>query len=194
MILWLNGPFGVGKTQTAHELKLRLPGSFILDPEEVGFVIRKLTPPHKTRSDFQDYSLWREMVTKILLEADKDSPHPIIVPMTLVSPVYFDEIIGNLRQADVVIVHTALIVSRHTLLNRLKQRGDNATSWGAKQIDRCLSGLNQLDPADHLQTDDMTISEVAEHIARRAGLSLQPRQSVLLQKIYRLGVQKHIRR
>lgn len=193
MILWINGPFGIGKTQTAYELQRRLPGSFILDPEEVGFVISRLTPPHRKCSDFQDYPLWREMVRKILFEANKESPHPIIVPMTVVSPIYFDEIIGNLRQADVVIVHTALIASRHTLLNRLKKRGDNATSWGARQIDRCLSGINQLDPTDHLQTDDMTIPEVAEHIARRAVLNLQPRQSVLLQKIYRLGVQKHIR-
>jgi hypothetical protein len=194
MILWLTGPFGIGKTQAAYELRRRLPGSFIVDPEEVGFVIRKLTPPHKKRLDFQDYPLWREMVTKILLEANKDSPHPIIVPMTLVNPVYFQEIIGNLRQADVMIVHTALIASQYTLLKRLKQRGDNAASWGARQIDRCLSGLNQLDFADLLQTDDMSISEVAEYIARRASLSLQPRESGLRQTIHRLSVQwNHIR-
>jgi tRNA A37 N6-isopentenylltransferase MiaA len=33
MLLWLNGPFGGGKTQTAHELQRRLPGSIVCDPE-----------------------------------------------------------------------------------------------------------------------------------------------------------------
>jgi hypothetical protein len=35
MLLWINGPFGGGKTQTAHEIQRRLPGSVICDPEEV---------------------------------------------------------------------------------------------------------------------------------------------------------------
>ncbi|MGS2645429.1 hypothetical protein [Streptosporangium sp. LJ11] len=37
MLLWINGPFGGGKTQTAHELRRRLPGSVVCDPEHVGF-------------------------------------------------------------------------------------------------------------------------------------------------------------
>jgi deoxyadenosine/deoxycytidine kinase len=34
MLIWLNGPFGVGKTQTAHELSRRLPTSVVCDPEQ----------------------------------------------------------------------------------------------------------------------------------------------------------------
>jgi hypothetical protein len=37
MLLWINGPFGGGKTQTAYELRRRLPGSIVCDPEHVGF-------------------------------------------------------------------------------------------------------------------------------------------------------------
>ena len=37
MLIWVNGPFGGGKTQTAHELQRRLPGSALCDPELVGF-------------------------------------------------------------------------------------------------------------------------------------------------------------
>jgi hypothetical protein len=33
MLLWINGPFGGGKTATAHELNRRLPGSAVCDPE-----------------------------------------------------------------------------------------------------------------------------------------------------------------
>ena len=41
MLIWLNGAFGVGKTQTAHELHRRLPDSFIYDPEQAGYFMRE---------------------------------------------------------------------------------------------------------------------------------------------------------
>ena len=45
MIIWLNGAFGAGKTQTAYELRRRLPGSYVYDPENAGFFIRDNLPP-----------------------------------------------------------------------------------------------------------------------------------------------------
>ena len=36
MVIWLNGAFGAGKTQTAYELHRRLPDSFVYDPENAG--------------------------------------------------------------------------------------------------------------------------------------------------------------
>jgi hypothetical protein len=36
MLLWINGPFGGGKTQTAHELQRRLAGSVVCDPGHLG--------------------------------------------------------------------------------------------------------------------------------------------------------------
>ena len=37
VFVWINGPFGGGKTQTAYHLRHRLPGAVVCDPEEVGF-------------------------------------------------------------------------------------------------------------------------------------------------------------
>ena len=39
MIIWLNGAFGAGKTQTAYELKRRIPGSVIYDKERTEFKV-----------------------------------------------------------------------------------------------------------------------------------------------------------
>lgn len=36
VIVWLNGPFGGGKTQTAYALHRRVSGSVVCDPEHVG--------------------------------------------------------------------------------------------------------------------------------------------------------------
>lgn len=53
MIIWINGAFGAGKTQTAYELHKRAEHSFVYDPENVGYFIRKNTPRSTHTSDFQ---------------------------------------------------------------------------------------------------------------------------------------------
>ncbi|MFP7493087.1 hypothetical protein SFC66_04795 [Terribacillus saccharophilus] len=51
MILWINGAFGSGKTQTAIMLKNRLENAYIYDPEEAGFYIRRNMPESMQKSD-----------------------------------------------------------------------------------------------------------------------------------------------
>ena len=46
MLVWINGPFGGGKTATAYELHRRLPGSAVCDPEHVGFGMRRMLRPN----------------------------------------------------------------------------------------------------------------------------------------------------
>ncbi len=53
MLLWINGPFGGGKTQVAHEIQRRLRGSVICDPEQVGYGLHRMTPP-PLRGNFHD--------------------------------------------------------------------------------------------------------------------------------------------
>jgi len=65
MLIWINGPFGVGKTATAFELNRRLPGSVVCDPAHVGFGMRRMLPP-SLRGNFQDIPAWRNAVTELL--------------------------------------------------------------------------------------------------------------------------------
>jgi hypothetical protein len=58
VLIWVNGPFGGGKTQVAHELQRRVPGSVVCDPEHVGFGLHRMTPPG-LRGDFQPERLMR---------------------------------------------------------------------------------------------------------------------------------------
>jgi hypothetical protein len=50
MLVWINGPFGGGKTQTAYEIRRRLPGSVVCDPEEAGYGLHKMMPPALRRA------------------------------------------------------------------------------------------------------------------------------------------------
>jgi hypothetical protein len=65
MLIWINGPFGGGKSQTARELHSRLPGSLICDPEQLGFGLHRMLPP-QLRDDFQDIPAWRQGVYEVL--------------------------------------------------------------------------------------------------------------------------------
>lgn len=48
MIIWINGPFGAGKTTLAKRLRDRRSKSLIFDPEEIGFVVKETVPMYKT--------------------------------------------------------------------------------------------------------------------------------------------------
>lgn len=122
MLLWINGPFGGGKTQTAHEIQRRLPGSVICDPEHVGFGLHRMTPPH-LRGDFQNLVAWRQGVYEVLDLALTRHNGAVIAPMTIVEPQYLRDTVGRLRDRGHDVRHLALLAERETVLRRLRERG-----------------------------------------------------------------------
>jgi hypothetical protein len=187
MLLWINGPFGGGKTQTAHELQRRLPGSVICDPEHVGFGLRRMTPP-QLRGDFQDLPAWRQGVYEVLDLALGKHDGTVIVPMTVVEPVYFRETVGRLRERGHDVRHFALLAERETVLRRLRERGLGHVlrlvggkdvplrreSFAVSKIDLCLERLCDEEFAEQVWTDRLAVRQVADHIAHASGLSLAP--------------------
>jgi deoxyadenosine/deoxycytidine kinase len=53
MIIWVSGPFGAGKTTLVEELSKRLGTAVTVDPELLGFVLKRMVPPAPT-GDFED--------------------------------------------------------------------------------------------------------------------------------------------
>ncbi|MFD3353904.1 AAA family ATPase [Streptomyces fradiae] len=200
MLLWLNGPFGGGKTQTAHELHRRLPGSVVCDPEEVGFGLHRMTPP-PLRADFQDLRSWRQGVHEVLdLVLRRHGTGPVIAPMTLVDPGYFAEIVGRLRDDGHEVHHFALLAGRETVLRRLAERGLGRglkrESFAVARLDHCLERLSRPEFAHHLHTDRMTVPQVADAVAAHAGLRPLPdTYGPLRHRLHRAVVGlRHIRR
>jgi hypothetical protein len=196
MIIWINGAFGAGKTQTAFELHRRIENSFVYDPENLGFFISKNIPSSmKNKGDFQDYEVWRELNFSLIKYIDEKYDGVLIIPMTIVNPIYFNEIVGALRSHGMIVKHYALMASKATLLKRLKSRGDGANSWGAQQIDRCLEGLSNEAFQSHINTENMSIDDVVEKIALMSEIKLEPDDVGKFRKrINRIKTQlKHIR-
>ena len=187
MLVWINGPFGGGKTQTAYEVQRRLPGSVVCDPEHVGFGLHRMLPP-PLRGDFQDLPAWRQAVYEMLDLALSKHDGTVIAPMTLVEPAYFREIVGGLRERGHDVRHFALLAERETVLRRLRERnfgyvlgfvaGKDAPlrreSFAVRKLDLCLERLRDGEFAEHVWTDRLTVPQVAERIAASTGLALAP--------------------
>lgn len=195
MIIWINGAFGSGKTQTAFELHRRIPGSYVYDPENVGYFLQKNIPKEIRKGDFQDYTMWREFNYSVLKHIQGTYDGTVIVPMTIVNPQFFDEIIGRLQSDGIRVDHYALCASKEMILKRLRSRGDGKNSWPAKQIDRCISALPDDKFRHHIDTEDKTIEEVADMIGQLSNITLIPdNRSAFSKRMSRALAQlKHIR-
>ncbi|MFE7171164.1 AAA family ATPase [Streptomyces sp. NPDC057616] len=187
MLLWINGPFGGGKTQTAHEIQRRLRGSVVCDPEHAGFGLRRMLPP-ELRGDLQDLASWRQGVVEVLDLALAKHDGVVIAPMTVTDSGYLDETVGRLRELGHDVRHFTLLAQRETVLRRLRERGfghllqyvagKNAglgrETWAVQQLDHCLERLSEPEFAEHLWTDHSTVPKTADRIAVLAGLTLRP--------------------
>ncbi|MFC8350475.1 AAA family ATPase [Streptomyces sp. NPDC057280] len=208
MLLWINGPFGGGKTQTAYEIQRRLPGSVVCDPEHAGFGLRRMLPS-ELRGDFQDLTSWRQGVVEVLDLALTKHDGVVIAPMTVTDSGYFAETVGRLGELGHDVRHFTLLARRETVVKRLRERGfghllrfvggRNAglgrETWALRQLDHCLERLREPEFAEHLWTDDATVPKTADRIAVLAGLRLRPNNEGALRtrlRQARIGV-KHIR-
>lgn len=171
-IIWINGAFGSGKTQTAYELNHRMTDSYIYDPEKIGYFIFKNVPEEIKKSDFQDYSQWRNFNYDMIKHIAETYDGVIIVPMTIVVPQYYDEIIGKLLADGFDLQHFILCASKEVIHKRLKKRLDGGR-WSARQTDRCLDAFDNKIDGIRIDTETIPVKVVAEQIAAECQIKLK---------------------
>jgi hypothetical protein len=116
--------------------------SYVYDPENIGFFIGKNVPSEMRKFDFQDYEQWRIFNYSILKEMYSNYSGTIIVPMTIVNPQYYDEIIQSLINDGVILRHYILYASKTILLKRLNKRLRRGDIWAKRNIDRCINAFD----------------------------------------------------
>jgi hypothetical protein len=177
MLLWINGPCGVGKKTTASELHRRLPGSVVCAPGAVGMAMHRMLPP-PVRRMWQDIPAWRHSVLELLRLTLAGHNGPVIAPATLVDHGHFQEIIGSLRDDGFRVHHVALLAEPATVVRRLRARSlglePRTQPWETEVLDGWLEQLRRPEFAQHVQTDQLTVAQVADVIARSAGLAIKP--------------------
>jgi AAA domain len=175
VLVWINGPFGVGKTASAYDLHRRLPGSIVCDPEHLGIGLHRMIPP-ALRTNYQDLAAWRAGVHEVLDLVARGHGGPVIVPMTVTDEGYLAQTIGRLRADGHDVRHFALLADRATVLRRIGRRSigpaRSRDPWAVGRLDDCLAALRGPAFADQVYTDGLTAPQVADAIARLAGLTV----------------------
>jgi hypothetical protein len=168
MLIWINGPFGVGKTTVARRLVRLRPDFRLFDPEQIGFMLRPIWPASEA-SDFRDLPLWRELVLRTLAAAASDPARTIVVPMSLSNPDYFEEIIGGLRAQGIDVRHFSLMAPAATIRRRIWRRLSRLRSkrWALVRVEPCLAILSGAQFAAHIAAHERPAAAIAEEILAR---------------------------
>lgn len=166
MILFLNGPFGIGKTTVAHILVEKLPHAMLYNPEEVGDFVRQLVMPVEQTNDFQDFVLWRTLVVEVARHLKERYGRTLVIPMTIWRRQYFETITTGLRRIDPDLNCFRLTASKDILESRILSRPDSKGphEWCLVHLEVGLAASR--DPAFgvEVQTDGYTPIEVAQTI------------------------------
>ena len=166
MIIWLNGPFGVGKTTLANLLHQEIPNSILYDPELLGDFFQENLPKAVCPEDFQDYPIWRQTTVQIIRDLATKTGQVIIVPMTVFKKEYYQEIIEQGLREDIYVQHYILVAEKETILDRLGKRTQENNNWALKHLDNCLQAFEDQIPGQKIDTDGLTVDEIAEIVLK----------------------------
>ncbi|MBA3944061.1 MAG: AAA family ATPase [Herpetosiphonaceae bacterium] len=165
MIIFINGPFGVGKTTTAYLLASRLHQAMVYDPEIIGTCVRHLVSSVEQAADYQDHLLWRILTVEVARLVQVSDGGSLIVPMTITRPDYYTSIMDGFRRVDPDLVCVCLMASPDTLHARILASSDvRAVAWRLDHIQQGLTALHDPLFGTAIPTDDRSPTEVADII------------------------------
>jgi len=168
MYILINGSFGIGKSTVARELRSRLPGSVIFDPECVGLVLQRL--PGGRVSDFQDLVSWRRL-SVLGARSFGAMRRAVIIPMTFSNRSYLSEVTSGLARSGRPVLHFCLTAPLEVVRRRLKQRGepegDPQWSWVHQRAAECCAAHQSLEFETRVPACERSPTAIAAELAFR---------------------------
>jgi hypothetical protein len=163
VIVWINGPFGVGKTTLTKELCRRDPKARAFDPERIGWVLQR-TVGLLRPGDYQDLPAWRRLSVRGIRLARRRR-ETVIVPMAFTNLAYLRELQDGARTADQDVRHFCLTAPYEVVRARLAPRGYNA--WVLRRAAECCLAHGRPEFDERIPTEVHSAEAVAAEIARR---------------------------
>lgn len=171
MILWINGPYGVGKSSLAEKLRDMNPYSFIFDAEQVGTSVRDNMPKELFNGYiFEGYPLWFTLCAALLADITERYAGEIYVPMTLVYPDSFEKIRGPLEKKGILVRHILLESSYDLIHDRILARGETEDCWCMRHINLCIQNQKDFKDAIRIKSFGKSVSELAAEVKEAAAL------------------------
>ena len=164
MIIWISGPYGVGKSTLAEAMAEKMENALIFDAEEVGNAVRENYPDCPYGYIFEDYPLWGEFCYMLLKDIHEKFQKDILVPMTLLREKSFG-IIEKLNRDGIKTHLVVLEASHQTVHDRILARGEEEGCWCMENIELARDGSAAL-PGIRFQTDNRTVAELAAFVMK----------------------------
>jgi ribosomal protein S18 acetylase RimI-like enzyme len=122
VIIWLNGPFGIGKTTTARALLRRVPRAVLFDPEPFGTALQQTVDNVESVTDFQDLRGWPALVVETARILRKTYAETLIIPLTVLEAAAANALAAGLAAVDPDVRRFRLVAPEATLRARILQR------------------------------------------------------------------------
>lgn len=166
MIIWISGPYGVGKSTLAEALVEKMESALIFDAELVGDAVRSNYPDVPYGYIYEDYPLWGEFCCKLLADIHNAFHKDMLVPMTLLRSASYESIIRKLRDSGIETHLVVLEASYDSVRDRILARGEEEGCWCMENIQLAREGCSTL-PGIHINTDGVSVPELAELVLNR---------------------------
>ena len=168
-VILVNGSFGVGKTSVTREIRRRVQGSAIYDPELAGLVMQRLCRlAGRKVGDFQDLALWRRSVAAGVRLSRALARGPVLVPMTFSSVDYLSYVLSGIRAFEPDVRVFCLTASLDTIRGRIRHRGDAVegptASWMLRRTEECVRAHEDPRFGERVDTEGRSVNEVADRI------------------------------
>jgi len=167
VLIWINGPFGVGKSALSSALS-SLTGYPIFDPEDLGFLMRETIP--QSPYDFQDLPAWRRLVPSFAAELVRSGAVPLIVVQSVLNADYWDEMELALEESEIPITRVLLHADRDLLVDRITSDRIEvgARQWRLSNLDAYESARSWITSKSDLviAARDATPESAAHQITR----------------------------
>ncbi|WP_432988052.1 AAA family ATPase [Dactylosporangium sp. CA-233914] len=164
MIVWLNGPSGVGKATLTAELCRREPRARAFDPERTGWVLQR-TAGLVRHGDYRDSPAWRAATVAAAARQARGAD-PLLVPLTMLRRRHLEEILGALCDRGHEVRHVLLDVSAGALVERVEaDDSPDARGWRLDDLGAYLSVRRELrELGAVVDTDELFADEVADAV------------------------------
>lgn len=166
MIIWISGPYGVGKSTLAEVLEKKIENALIFDAEEVGNAVRGNYPDDPYGYIFEDYPLWSEFCYQLLKDIHNKFEKNILVPMTLVRPASYTNIIQKLLDDGIAVKFIILEANYENVHDRILARGEDEDCWCMENIEMSSRESKAIEGGCYICTDNRTVEELVDEVMK----------------------------